>query len=155
MPRPSGPPPNPDRVRRNKDPRAGTDGDWKFIDPSPNDEPIPDIPSWCATTERTREVYYFLAGLPQAREWSQGEWFQIWMTLPLLEKYFIKPGSEGLKAIMALLNGGLHLTVEDMHRARIRFKEVDPVEEELGEAAKEKVVNLNERRDRLTNASGE
>lgn len=148
MPRPSGPPPDPNRARRNKDPRAGQDGEWQVIDPSPNDQPIPEIPSWVDTTDRTREVYYFLAGLPQAKVWNAGEWFQIWMVLPLLERYFSKPGSEGLKAIMALLNGGLHLTVEDMHRARIVFTKPQP-EEQLEEAERAKVVDLEARKNRL------
>lgn len=148
MPRPSGPPPDPNRARRNKDPRAGADGDWQVIEPTPNDQPIPEIPSWVDATDRTREVYYFLAGLPQAKIWQPGEWFQLWMTLPLLERYFCKPGSEGLKAIMALLNGGLHLTIEDLHRARIKMADA-VTEPELEESDRKKVVDLEERKKRI------
>lgn len=149
MARPSGPAPDPGRARRNKDPRLSLgDGEWTSVDPSPNDGPIPDIPDWASPTDRTREVYYFLAGLPQAKTWSAGEWFQLWIVLPLLERYFQKPGSEGLKAIMGLINGGLHLTIEDMYRARMVFSKPEP-EEVLEESARAKVVDLEARKNRL------
>ncbi|ANA86358.1 hypothetical protein BH762_gp161 [Gordonia phage OneUp] len=144
-----GPPPTGNAVRRNKDPNLQQQ-DWAIVDPALHDWDYPEIPDWIDSTPRTEAVYEFLMTLPQSRTWRQGEWFQIWMSLPTIERYFSRPGGETLKSIMGLLNVGLNLTQADMAKARMKFKEADPVEEELEGATKAKVVDLEARKKRLT-----
>lgn len=125
----SGPPPkNPeDRLRRNADPIVGADG-WTEIPSTPNDEEIPEIPEWVSVGSTGRAIYDELAALPQARLYGLGTWIQLWMTLPLIERYFSRPGSENYKAIMSTIGASLRLTEDDLQRARVRIK--DPVDEE-------------------------
>ncbi|WKW86004.1 terminase small subunit [Gordonia Phage JonJames] len=147
-----GPAPQEDRARRNKDPRLQQE-DWTALDPSPHEDwDIPEIPDWVPITDRTQQVYDFLMRLPQSRLWNQGEWFWIWMSLPTIEKYFEKPGGEGLKALTGVLNSNLRLTQDELSKARIKWQkaETNEVDSELDEEAAALVTKLADRRSRLT-----
>ncbi|WP_109523680.1 MULTISPECIES: phage terminase small subunit [Nocardia] len=126
----SGPPPkNPkDRARRNGDPLlAGADG-WTEIPSTPNDGEVPEIPEWVTVGPVGRAIYTELASLPQARLYGQGTWIQLWLTLPLIERYLTRPGSENYKAVTGTMGAALRLTEDDLQRARIRIK--DEIDEE-------------------------
>ncbi|MGS2809408.1 phage terminase small subunit [Nocardia sp. MW-W600-9] len=147
----SGPPPkNPeDRARRNADPLTGADG-WTEIDPTPNDGEVPEIPEWITVGAIGRAVYDELAALPQARLYGMGTWVQLWMTLPLIERYLSRPGSENYKAITSTLGAALRLTEDDLQRARVRIKPViDDQADEDGTSDAPVVDFAEERRARL------
>ncbi|WP_433662460.1 hypothetical protein ACQPW1_10080 [Nocardia sp. CA-128927] len=119
----SGPAPkNPeDRQRRNADPLLGIDG-WTEIESTPNEGDVPEIPEYIDVGPRGRAIYEQLASLPQARLYGPGTWFQLWMTLPLIERYLSRPGSENYKAVTTTLGAALRLTEDDLQRARVRIK---------------------------------
>jgi len=144
-----GPPPTGKAVRRNKDPNLDQQ-DWAAIDPTPHEWEYPPIPEIFEPSERAKIFYDILMSLPQSRTWHEGEWINIWMSLPALEAYLEKPSAEKLKSLLQILNVGLNLTQADMAKARMKFKESDPVEEELEGATKAKVVDLEARKKRLT-----
>ncbi|MFE5290196.1 hypothetical protein ACFRAQ_35035 [Nocardia sp. NPDC056611] len=139
-----------ERARTNKDSIIGGDG-WTELTDEPFDGDIPPIPEWIDVGSRGRAIYEELARLPQARTYGPGTWLTLHMTLPLIERYLSRPGSENFKAITSTLGAALSLTELDMQRARIRVK---PVEDELDEAvAGEKVVPMAAaRRARLLNS---
>nr|WP_296763841.1 hypothetical protein [Rhodococcus sp. (in: high G+C Gram-positive bacteria)] len=147
MPGPA--PKNPeDRIRRNSDPLTDANG-WTEIDPSPNDGAIPPIPPWSSQDPIVGGIYAELGKLPQARLWGPGTWFEIHLTLPIMEKYLEKPSSEAFKTILAAWGSGLRLTEDDMQRARIRVrKELSAEEQELAIKGNPKVASIN-RRERL------
>ncbi|MFC9995738.1 hypothetical protein [Nocardia sp. NPDC127526] len=147
----SGPPPkNPDeRLRRNADPFVTGDG-WTEIDPTPHDGDIPEIPEWITVGPTGRAIYEHLATLPQARLYGPGTWFQLWVTLPLIERYLSRPGSENYKAVTSTLGAALRLTEDDLARARVRIKPVLDEDDEDAPTAGARVVSYaEERRARL------
>lgn len=146
----SGPPPkNPeDRQRRNADPLVGADG-WTEIPSTPNDGEIPEIPEWVTVGAVGRAIYAELAALPQARLYGIGTWIQLWMTLPLVERYLSRPGSENYKAIVTTLGAALRLTEDDLQRARVRIKDPEPEEVQASDAGAPVVSFAEERRARL------
>lgn len=151
--RPGPPPKNPEElVRRNVDPIVGADG-WTDIDPAPNDGEIPPIPAWCDAGEAARAIYEDLARLPQARLWGPGTWLQLHMSLPLFDRYMSRPGSEGLKALVATWGTGLRLTEDDLQRARVRVRKLIESEDESTPTRKANgVASLDDRRRRLMGA---
>lgn len=147
----SGPAPkNPEeRQRRNVDPFLAGDG-WTEIDPTPHDGDIPEIPEWITVGAVGRAIYEHLASLPQARLYGPGTWFQLWVTLPLIERYLSRPGSENYKAVTSTLGAALRLTEDDLARARVRIKPVVSDEDEEAPTTGERVVSFaEERRARL------
>ena len=131
---------------------------WQDIDPEA-DFDVPEIPSWVDISPEVELVYEYLTSLPQAQLWGPGTYFQLWLTLPTLERYLGRPGGETLKNLTSILGPSLLLTEADLERAKVRFKEA-PKEDlamspEEAEAMK-KVVHMTDRRAKLTaKASGE
>ncbi|QAU06541.1 hypothetical protein SEA_WILLIAMBOONE_29 [Gordonia phage WilliamBoone] len=144
-----GPPPTGNAVRRNRDPNLDQQ-DWAIVDPTPHEWDYPPIPDIFEPSARAQAFYEMLMELPQSRTWHEGEWINIWMSLPALEAYLEKPSAEKLKSLLQILNVGLNLTQADMAKARMKFKQPDPVEEELEDTARAKVVDLEARKNRLT-----
>jgi hypothetical protein len=134
--------------RRGKDANDG----WKSIDPTPRDlSEVPPIPEWVDVLPGSpaESWYYEVSILPQAREWNNGTIMQLWLTLPLINRYIARPGSEGLKAIISALGPALMLTEDDMRKAKVKY-DVDKAQVEAAEAqrAMANVSSLEKRRDR-------
>jgi len=155
MPRSPGPPPKDpsERARRNKDPNLAGDG-WVEIDRDPYDGDVPPIPEWVeGVGDQARQVYEYLMRLPQARLYGPGTLFEIWLTLPLIQRYLETSkgsGVETYKGIIAALGPALNLTESDMAKARIKFKEL--VDESAPAAGSEQAARADElasRRDRI------
>ncbi len=148
----SGPPPKSpeERARRNVDPLVGADG-WTEIGSTPFAGEVPEIPEWIEVGPTGRAVYEHLSRLPQAAMYGPGTWFQLHMTLPLIERYLTRPGSENYKAITTTLGAALRLTEDDLARARVRV--AAPVSEEDASpeqrARSARVASLADRRKRL------
>lgn len=123
MGRRPGPAPKQPEQRRHRavDPVVGGDG-WTEIAREPSTDPAPALPSWLPPVESAEQVYAQLAALPQARAWLDSEWFLLQLSLPLVERYLQRPGSENFKAIVTALGPGLKLTSDDMAKSRQRFK---------------------------------
>ena len=151
--RTSGPPPkDPSQLARPRiDPVTGKDG-WTEIEPTLVEGEIPAIPNWVTDVgEEARQVYEYLMRIPQARMYGPGTLFQLWLTLPLIQRYLETSkgsGVETYKGITSALGPALNLTESDLARARIKLKSV--VEEtEATPVEDEKVVHMNDRRKRL------
>ncbi|KZM71073.1 hypothetical protein AWN90_41900 [Nocardia terpenica] len=126
---------------------------WTELPDEPFDGSVPPIPEWIDVGSRGRAIYEQLARLPQARTYGAGTWLTLHMTLPLIERYLSRPGSENFKAIVATLGSALSLTELDMQRARIRVKPVED-EAEVTASPGEKVVPMAAaRRARLMNSA--
>lgn len=151
--RPGPAPKNPEaRARTNADPFVGGDG-WTQIDGDPNED-YPEVPTWVPQLRpETYALYEQLAQLPQAKTWGQGTWMELHLTLPLLDLYLQKRGSEAFKAIITTLGAGLSLTEMDMQKARIRVRDLEIEAEQASEATLKAngVTSLEERRKRLMN----
>jgi len=150
--RPGPAPKNPqERQRTNADPVLGRDG-WTEIADVPFAGVVPELPGWCSVGATGRAVYEELARLPQAALWGPGTWLQLHLSLPLVERYLSRPGSENFKAIVATLGAGLRLTEDDLQKARVRVRSqaeagvVDPAVA----ASAAKVTDIRSRRGRLT-----
>lgn len=145
--RPGVPPKAPEeRMRTNSDPLVGGDG-WTEIDNAPFAGAVPEIPVWVKCSPEARAVYHELAALPQAQLWGAGTWLELHLTLPLIDRYLSRPGSENFKAIISTLGAGLRLTEDDLQRGRVRFKREQ--DEDGGAEVPAGVANLQERRRRL------
>lgn len=124
MARTPGPAPkNPDeRLRRNPDPKVGDDG-WTLVRPDGRVTNVPDVPAWLQgmVGPVTTAFYLELAQLPQATTWGPGDWLMLHASLPLLDRYFTRPGSESYKAWTAVLDPGLRITSDAMQKARLRI----------------------------------
>lgn len=142
----TGPPPKDpsELVRAKPDVVVGGDG-WTEIEDTPFDGVVPEIPAWVKCGPEARAVYYALAALPQARVWGPGTWLELHLSLPLVDRYLSRPGSENFKAIISTLGAGLRLTEDDLQRGRVRFKR----EQEQLDAPAAGVVQMDERRARL------
>jgi hypothetical protein len=140
-----------ERARRNADPVVGSDG-WTDVQPTAKLRRVPPIPEWIYVGDVTRAFYLELTKLPQATTWSAGDWLMLHSTLPLLERYFTKPGSESFKAWTAVLDPGLRITTDAMMKARMRIR--TPEKETAGGSTQRrgagKVTDLAARRGRLT-----
>lgn len=126
---------------------------WQVIDPTA-DFDVPEVPSWIDVSPRTMAIYEHLTSLPQAQLYGGGTYFELWMALPVIERYLARPGIETYKGLVAALGTALRLTEDDLAKAKIRMVEAEVVEAtELSpeeKAAQEKVVQLNDRRNRLS-----
>jgi len=145
-----GPAPNENRRRTNADPVLPAGEGWTEIHGEAWDGDIPAVPEWVRVSPDALRVYAELARLPQAATWGAGTWFELHLSLPLVDRYLDRPGSESFKALVSALGAGLSLTELDMQRARIKVK---PVEAELvdGEdVVPPEVASLADRRARLT-----
>lgn len=144
MPGPA--PKNPeDRVRRDTSPLTDSNG-WTEIDGTPNDAEPPPIPPWSSHDPIVAGIYAELAKLPQSRTWGPGTWFEIHLTLPIMEKYLEKPTSDAFKTILQAWGSGLRLTEDDMQRARIRVrKELTEAEQEAAIKGNPKVAQIDRR----------
>lgn len=137
MSRRPGPAPKPGRERRNEDSLLGPSGEWREVPNEPRDEAAPEVPEWITSalkSEATLQAYEILAKLPQAAVWTAGDWFAVWLTLPLLDRYLARPGSEGYKAILSGLGAGPGLTEADLLKLRRRL--VDPASDDDAEDEK-------------------
>ena len=124
MPRRPGPAPKDAelRRRRNVDPVVGRDGAL-VIDPSPVADSPPDLPAWCEVSERTFAFYGALCRLPQRRAWGDGDWLALWSALPLVDRYFERPGAENFKAWTSALFPVLRVTADDLAKARVKLEQ--------------------------------
>jgi hypothetical protein len=127
--------------------RAG-DG-WTEISTEPYSGPVPEIPDWVRVGPDARRVYMTIATLPQAATWGAGTWLELHLSLPLIEKYLTRPGSESFKALVSALGAGLSLTELDMQRARIQAKAPQADDDENGEVLPA-VARISDRRKRLS-----
>ena len=144
-----GPAPSPRRRRTNADVVLPPGEGWTEVPNAAWEGVVPAVPEWCVVGDAARAVYEELARLPQAATWGPGTWFELHLSLPLVERYLSRPGSEGFKALVSALGAGLSLTELDMQRARIKVRADQPgdVGVETGGVA---VSSLDERRRRLT-----
>lgn len=150
--RPGPAPKNPqERQRTNADPVLGRDG-WTEIADVPFAGVVPELPGWCSVGATGRAVYEELARLPQAALWGPGTWLQLHLSLPLVERYLSRPGSENFKAIISTLGAGLRLTEDDLQKARVRVKSAQAQETKSPEATRSAAVvtDIRSRRERLT-----
>ena len=144
MPRRPGPAPKENRVRRNPDTLVGKDG-WTELTGETLDE-APPIPEWVTCSDTARAFYEELAtSLPAAPSWSAGDWMMLWASLPLLSRYFERPGSESYKAWTSVLDPGLRITSDSMTKARMKVK---AAEAEAVQAGKASVTSIDSRRTR-------
>jgi hypothetical protein len=90
-----------------------------------------------------------LARLPQARLWGPGTWFELHLSLPLVDRYLTRPGSEGFKALVSALGAGLSLTELDLQRARVKVSPAEGVGDSPT-VSDPKVADIRDRRKRLT-----
>lgn len=127
MARRPGPAPKPGRERRNEDSLLGGSGEWREAPNAPLNGAVPSVPEWVTASlknpDATLAAYEVLAKLPQAALWTGGDWFSVWLTLPLLDRYLARPGSEGFKAILSGLGAGPGLTEADLLKLRRRLVE--------------------------------
>ena len=136
---------------RSPDPFVRAGDGWAEITAEPFEGVVPEIPQWVSCGPDARRVYMDLARLPQAVLWGPGTWFELHLTLPLIDRYLARPGSEGFKALVSALGAGLSLTELDLQRARVKVKAPEPVGD-VGEmaAGDPKVSDIRDRRKRLT-----
>lgn len=158
MPRSPGPAPkDPDLLARPKiDTVVGKDG-WTEIDPTPIDGDVPPIPTWVEGVDgigpEARAIYEYLMRLPQARLYGGGTLFQLWLTLPLIQRYLETTkgsGVETYKGIISALGPALNLTESDLARARIKYKKMLDEDGQALPVEDEKVIHMNDRRKRLS-----
>lgn len=148
MPRRPGQPPKENRVRRNPDPITGKDG-FTTISGETLDE-APPIPEWVKCSETTVAFYHQLVtSLPTAPTWSAGDWLILWSSLPLLSRYFERPGSENYKAWTAVLDPGLRITSDSMIKARMKVQPPEPDELAATGTDGASVTAIQSRRGRL------
>lgn len=151
MPRRPGPAPKENKVRRNVDPIVGRDG-WTEVSGETLDE-APPIPEWAKCSAVAEAFYEELAtSLPTAPSWTAGDWMMLWASLPLLSRYFERPGSESYKAWTSVLDPGLRITSDSMVKARVKVAAIeDEVATEQGKTSDgDKVTSITSRRSRLT-----
>lgn len=136
------------RARDHRDPYLATDG-WTELPDAPFDGDIPDIPEWITVGARGQMIYEELARLPQARLYGRGTWLELQLTLPLIERYLSRPGSENFKAIVSTLGAALRLSEDDLAKARVRIATEEELAEETGEPGTKVVSFEDQRRARL------
>lgn len=125
------------------------DGDgWTSIPPGARTAKPPAISAWLSIGFTAEEAYAEFAKLPQAKAWLESEWKLLQLSLPLLERYVARPGSESFKALVSALGPALKLTSDDLAKARMRIAVPEPAE--TATTASAGVTDINARRDRLT-----
>ncbi|AOE43701.1 hypothetical protein SEA_SPEEDDEMON_120 [Gordonia phage SpeedDemon] len=124
---------------------------WEEIDPDAAVPEAPELPDWVETTDVGRAVYDYLTSIPQAQKYGPGTHWVLWMSIPLIERYLAKPGSENYKAILSTLGSALRLTEDDLARARIRMVSAAEASDDPSETSQQnaKVIAMQERRNRL------
>lgn len=138
------------RHRRNVDPVVNTHG-WTELELVGFAGKVPAVPGWLSVSDNCMAIYSELGSLPQAALWGPGTWFELHMTLPLIDRYLSRPGSESFKAIIATLGVALRLTEDDLQKARVKV-----VPRESAETAEQatgtdgQVTDIRSRRSRLT-----
>jgi hypothetical protein len=146
--KPGPPPKDPSRrARTNVDPVVGKDG-WSEIDTVPFDGEVPPIPDWITVGTQGEAVYDVLSHLPQAALYGPGTWFVAHLSMPLVERYLSRPGSESYKALLTTLSSALRLTEDDLAKARVRARKVEEDVPDAGITAA--VTDIRSRKSRLT-----
>ena len=149
MARPGPAPKDPSQLARPKpDAVVGIDG-WTEIEPGPNDGEIPPIPEWVEPSPRAEAIYQYLMSLPQARLYGPGTIWELWLALPLIEKYLSKPGVESFKGLVTALGTALRLTEDDMAKGRVKIKAITEDDDDSPRPMDPKVSRLADRRKRL------
>lgn len=140
-----------DRARRNPDPVLAGDG-WTEIADEAFAGDVPPIPEWITVSDTVHAFYAELARLPVAVTWGPNDWLMLHASLPLLDRYFARPGSESYKAWTSFLDPGLRITSDAMQKARVRIARVQEDDDSgvSDSAVPADVTDLSERRRRLT-----
>ncbi|AXH70399.1 hypothetical protein HOT75_gp011 [Gordonia phage Daredevil] len=127
--------------------------DWEEIDPDKVVE-APEIPDWIDASPRAVAIYEYLTSLPQSQLYGAGTYFELWMSLPLIERYLSRPGGETYKTLVSTLGTALRLTEDDMAKARIRMVKADEQTDDPSETSEQnaRVIAMKERRNRLKGA---
>jgi hypothetical protein len=131
MARRRGPAPEPGSLG---DSRYGGTGAWVDVPDIPRDlDTVPPLPEWIAGTLKspaTISAYEALARLPQAAVWTAGDWLIVHLSMPLLDRYLTRPGSESYKALLAGLGSGPGLTTSDLLKLHRRLVNPEATEAE-------------------------
>lgn len=123
---------------------VGDDG-WTLVPPGKRVGKVPELPDWLHLTGQGAQVYAELARLPQSKVWLESEWLLLQLSLPLMERYLSRPGSESFKALFSALSSSLKLTTDDLARARMKIAK-PPAE---AASVSPSVTNIASRRKRL------
>ncbi|QDF15373.1 hypothetical protein SEA_MOLLYMUR_12 [Gordonia phage Mollymur] len=127
---------------------------WEEIDPNAEVPEAPPIPPWVPVGPAGQLVYEYLTSIPQAQKYGPGTYWELWLSIPLIERYLEKPGSENYKAILSTLGSALRLTEDDLQRARIRMVAAEQQADDPSETSQQnaRVIAMQARRDRLKGA---
>lgn len=144
----TGRPPDPDHNHTKREPTI--DGKWRVVDSSPNTD-VPKVPDEIRSSfmhaKATLAWYSTVASLPQAKIWSEGDWFTLHTVLPLVDRYLLAPSPTGFASIMRLQTA-LNISTTELAKARIVIRDENEAPAETTDRSN--VTAMVARRARLT-----